>query len=1002
MTQILQSMPETPPPKQMIGSHQVTDWLRAERISLACTTYQTSRLLLMGVNAAGGLAGFERVFDRAMGLYATSERLYLSTQYQLWQLDNVLEPGQQYQEHDRLYIPRIGHTTGDLDVHDVVVVPGNTGQEQVVFVCTALNCLATLSDRHSCQPIWQPPFISRLTNEDRCHLNGLAVVDNVPRYVTMVSQSDLVDGWRDRRHNGGVVMDILSNETVATGLSMPHSPRWYRDKLWVLNSGRGEFGAVDLATGRFEPIAFCPGYLRGLTFWKDWAIVGLSKSRKDDRTFGGLDLDELLREKDVEPRCGLMMINLNTGNIDHWMRLEGGAVTELYDVQVLPGVQHPMALGFQTEEIAQLITLAPYPTQVAALASQPVAEAVAYFEQSKRLKQQGNLAEAEQCLRSAIRLQPSHWGACNNLATLLQQQERLAEAEACYEQALRFNPEFAEAIANRASIWQLRGELERAKPELLRSLHLKPDYIPAHLNLAYLYQQQGRLGAALDHFRRVIELDETQTAARFQIGQILEYQDQTEAALGCYQQALAIDPSADYIQAYISLIQLRQCNWQGYDQRMESLLNALVDSVTPEAVHGLNPFIASMLNAPLSLHRSLAQAQAKRVMADGQSQPRLSQPRARQPQEPLRIGYLSPDFRDHAVGRLIYQVFRQHDRQQFEVYAYATVDTYDGITDQVQRGCDGFVNLGLMTTQQAAQRIKDDGIDVLIDLAGYTIGNGAAILALQPAPIQAQFLGYPDTMGAPFVQYAIADPWLITAEIEASYTEQIIRLPHAFVGSSLEIATGDWTRASFGLPESGFVFCCFNNHHKINPEVFDAWMQILNAVPNSVLWLLGGMEQTEVNLRSAAVSRNVDSDRLIFSQKVSYAEYLAKYQVADLFLDTFIYSAGSTAIAAIWGGTPVLTRPGTTNASRMGASICAAAKLEELICPTTEAYVEKAITLATEPETLKEIRSRLVAERSELPLFDVAGFTRSLETAILEMTNRSRVSLKNPTSEPAS
>jgi protein O-GlcNAc transferase len=902
----------------------------------------------------------------------------------------VLEPGQRYDGYDRLYVPRVGRTTGDLDIHDIVAIPTEQGSDQLIFVSTTLNCLATVSDRHSCQPIWKPPFISKIVNEDRCHLNGLAVVDQQPRYVTMVAQSDVVDGWRDRRHNGGLVMDILSNEVITTGLSMPHSPRWYRDKLWLLNSGRGEFGYVDGETGQFEPVTFCPGYLRGLAFWRDWAIVGLSKSRKDDHTFGGLALDALLPGKGAEPRCGVMMINLNTGNIDHWLRLEGGAVTELYDIQVLPGVQQPMALGFQTEEIAQLITLEPFSTPPF-LQQLPVtnSEAIALFDQSKLLKQQGNWSEAEQCLRQAIQLQPSHWGACNNLATLLQQRGDVAAAALFYEQALQYKPDFAEAIANRASVWQLQGELERAKPEFIRALQLKPNYVPAHLNLAYLYQQQGRLKGALDHFQRVVELDPSQTAARFQMGQILEYQDQSETALAIYQEALAIDPSADYIHAYINLIQLRQCNWQDYESRMQALLNMITQSLTDETAHGFNPFITSLLNAPLSLHRDIAQTQAKRVMSSSsvQSLPPCSRRRDRQ-SEPLRVGYLSPDFRDHAVGRLIYQIFQHHDRRQFRVYAYATVDTYDVITEQIQKGCDQFTNLGLMTTQQAAQQIRADEIDILIDLAGYTIGNGAAILSLQPAPIQAQFLGYPDTMGAPFIQYAIADDWLITPEIEASYTEEIIRLPHAFVGSSLAIADGNWTRADFGLPESGFVFGCFNNHHKINPEVFDAWMQVLQSVPESILWLLGGTETAQSNLRCEAVRRGVDGDRLIFSQKVSYAEYLAKYQFVDLFLDTFIYSAGSTAIAAIWGGAPVLTRPGRTNASRMGASICAAAGLEELICSSTAAYVEQAVYLATHPQDLQAIRLRLTQDQQALPLFDVAGFTRSLEAAMEEMVQR--------------
>ncbi|MGL5131259.1 MAG: TIGR03032 family protein, partial [Planktothrix sp.] len=329
-------------PQDLIGDRELPSWLTQQQISLAFTTYQTSRLMLIGSDPeTNTISGYWRIFDRAMGLFCTSERIYLSSKYQLWQLDNILAAGTQYQGYDRLYIPRIGYTTGDIDIHDIAIDKNN----QIIFISTLFNCIATLSDRHSCKPLWKPPFISQYINEDRCHLNGLAMVEGEAKYVTAVSQSDVVDGWRDRRKNGGVVIDITSNDIIVTGLSMPHSPRWYQDKLWLLNSGKGELGYVDLDTGKFNPIAFCPGYLRGLAFWKNWAIVGLSKPRGDDKTFGGLELDKLLAQKDAEPRCGMMVIDINTGTIVHWLRLEG-IVTELYDVQIIPEAQKPMALGF--------------------------------------------------------------------------------------------------------------------------------------------------------------------------------------------------------------------------------------------------------------------------------------------------------------------------------------------------------------------------------------------------------------------------------------------------------------------------------------------------------------------------------------------------------------------------------------------------------------------------------------------------------------------------------
>jgi len=339
-------------PLEVHVSPQFVAWLSKEQISLALTTYQSSRLLLLGVNPEGRIAGFERVFERAMGLYASTERLYLSSKYQIWQLDNVLESEQQYNGHDKLYVPRIGYTTGDLDTHDLAI--DRTGR--LLFVSSLLNCLATVSPKHSCQPLWKPPFISEFVNQDRCHLNGLAMVDGQPRYVTACSQSDQLDGWREQRRDGGCVIDLRSNQVICQGLSMPHSPRYYQGNLWLLNSGQGELGWVDLASGQFHALAFCPGYLRGLAFWKHYALVGLSRPRREDQAFSGLALDERLVAQQLSPYCGILVIHLGSGKLAHWLRLEG-VVSELYDLQILSQVQRPMVLGFQTDEIARLLTL---------------------------------------------------------------------------------------------------------------------------------------------------------------------------------------------------------------------------------------------------------------------------------------------------------------------------------------------------------------------------------------------------------------------------------------------------------------------------------------------------------------------------------------------------------------------------------------------------------------------------------------------------------------------
>lgn len=339
------------PSLEITGSRQFTSWLAQQNLSLCLTTYQAGKVFWIGLELSGKLSVFERTLNRCMGLWTKDHTLYLSSLYQLWRFENALDQGQDYNGYDRLFVPQVGYITGDLDIHDLVV----DAQGRLVFVNTLFSCLATVSTENSFIPLWKPPFISKLGAEDRCHLNGLALRDGQPRYVTSVSQSDLADGWRDHRVDGGCVIDVTTNEIITTGLSMPHSPRWYQEKLWLLNSGTGELGYVDLKTGKFEPITFCPGYLRGLAFQGDFALVGVSKPR-DNRTFLGLPLNEKLKEKDAQARCGVLVIDLRSGDIVHSLRIEG-VVSELYDVGVLSGVRRPMAIGFQNEEIRRVITM---------------------------------------------------------------------------------------------------------------------------------------------------------------------------------------------------------------------------------------------------------------------------------------------------------------------------------------------------------------------------------------------------------------------------------------------------------------------------------------------------------------------------------------------------------------------------------------------------------------------------------------------------------------------
>ncbi len=348
-----QALPEGAPAPGvgLTFSNGLPKWLATYDIALAFTSYQTGRLYLVGHGSEGKLSIHEAHYPQAMGIVGDMNRLYLGSLHQVVRLESVLQPGQiANQAHDKVYVPRNIQIIGDVDIHEL----GICADGKVNFVNTKYSCIAEFSLYHSFKPVWKPIFISRLTAEDRCHLNGMAMRDGKARYASAVCKSDIIDGWRDRRQNGGVIMDIKSDKVVAEGLSMPHSPRWHDGKIWVCNSGTGDIGWIDEKKKSFQPEFFCPGFLRGMAFHDNFVLSTLSKPRH--KRFEGLALDGRLAEKDADAWCGVHIISMSSGNVEHWIRFDG-AITEMFDICVLPGVKNPLTLGPQSPEILGFITI---------------------------------------------------------------------------------------------------------------------------------------------------------------------------------------------------------------------------------------------------------------------------------------------------------------------------------------------------------------------------------------------------------------------------------------------------------------------------------------------------------------------------------------------------------------------------------------------------------------------------------------------------------------------
>lgn len=336
---------------EITASRNFVPWLAGQNASIAFTTYQAGKLFFIGVNAHGELAIFNRNLARVMGIAVHEQSLWIATLWQLWRFENALKAGESHGALDRYYVPQLAYTTGDIDVHDV----GITQTGEPIFVSTLFSCLARPDPKFSFNPIWKPPFVSKLAAEDRCHLNGLAMRDGAAAYVSCVGRSDANEGWREHRRAGGLIIDVQKNQIICEGLSMPHSPRWYQGKLYLLNAGTGELGYVDFQTGRFIPIVFCPGFLRGLSFIGDFAVVGLSKQRQN-RTFSDLLLDQNLAERGVSARCAVQIIDLRRGEVVHELRLDG-VIEELFDTAIIPGARNCGAVGFVSDEIRRTLSL---------------------------------------------------------------------------------------------------------------------------------------------------------------------------------------------------------------------------------------------------------------------------------------------------------------------------------------------------------------------------------------------------------------------------------------------------------------------------------------------------------------------------------------------------------------------------------------------------------------------------------------------------------------------
>jgi predicted O-linked N-acetylglucosamine transferase (SPINDLY family) len=639
------------------------------------------------------------------------------------------------------------------------------------------------------------------------------------------------------------------------------------------------------------------------------------------------------------------------------------------------------------------------------------------FNLAKAFSESGNDLEAIKYYKIAIRLDKNHLGSCLNFANSLYELERYDEALSYYDQALKLKPNYAEAYYNKGNIFRNLKRYDEAlynydqalklKPDYFevynnkaltlnylkrydealynydQALKLKPDYVIAYCNKGNIFKDLKRYDEALYHYDQAIKLKPDFAEVYNNKGNIFKDLKRYDKALYHYDQAIKLKPDFEYLFGMSLHMKMFMCDWQDFNVKVENLLLQTNENKKSSFCYSL----LALTDSP-----SIQRKSSEIWINDKHPFNSLFGPilKSRQ-RDKIKIGYYSPDFREHPVTYLLTELIELHDKNQFELFGF-----YFGPPDsskmhkRVSSAFNQFIDVGLKSDKDIALISRELGIDIAVDLAGFTGFARTDIFSYRAAPIQVNYLGCPGTMEAEYIDYIIADPIIIPTESQQYYSEKIVYLPNSYQVNDRQRSMTDkvFTKDELGLPKDSFVFCCFNNNYKITPNTFDGWVRILKVVKGSVLWLLEDNPIAVLNLRKEAQVRGLDPNRLVFAKRANPPEHLARHRAADLFIDTLPYNAHTTASDALWAGLPVLTCMGESFASRVAASLLNAIELPELITTTQKQYEARAIELATNPEKLKAIKYKLERNRLTTALFDTPRFTKHIEAAYKQMYER--------------
>ena len=577
------------------------------------------------------------------------------------------------------------------------------------------------------------------------------------------------------------------------------------------------------------------------------------------------------------------------------------------------------------------------------------------FNLAKAHRDSGNDKDAIAHHKKSVALDPNDQEAWLSYGITTSNLGRHEDALVYYGNALRLKPDYSEALLSKGNVFSILKRYDEALAQYDKALSLKPDYAEAWSNKGVTLHELKRYDEAITH----------------------------------YDKALSLKPDVDWVSGDLLHTKMKICSWLGLAESLEDISKKVMANE-----RFVNPLILLSLIDGVSLQKKSSEIYIQsRYPLNPVLGPIIKRPQSQK----IRVGYFSADFHNHATGYLMAELFELHDKSQFELVGFSFGPIVkDEMRQRLLKSFDQFVEVGRKSDVEVAKLSRDLNIDIAVDLKGFTQDERMGIFAHRAAPIQVNYLGYPGTLGADCIDYIIADKVLIPSESQSCYSEKVVYLPNSYQVNDRKrlISDRQFTRKELGLPEHGFVFCCFNNNYKILPSTFNGWMRILNSVEGSILWLLQDNSWVVENLKKEAQKQNIDPQRLVFLNRMPLQDHLARHRQADLFLDTYPYNAHTTASDSLWAGLPVLTLMGKSFASRVAASLLNAVGLPELITNTQDEYEELAIGLAKSPQKLLDIKLKLANNRLTAPLFDTPLFTKNLESAYIKMYERYQNDLK--------